>query len=148
MRTGHSAAVHLRKSGWARACACARMICCDWSAIVLTSNAFACYAPSLLSCSPPAALEKQKHKLKRLVQSPNSYFMDVKCAGCFQITTVFSHSQSVQLCSRCSTVLATPTGGKCRLTEGASFRWGWLQQQQLLRTVPTSCSCAHISKEK
>ncbi|WIA15525.1 hypothetical protein OEZ86_004130 [Tetradesmus obliquus] len=72
--------------------------------------------------NPPAALEKQKHKLKRLVQSPNSYFMDVKCAGCFQITTVFSHSQSVQLCSSCSTVLATPTGGKCRLTEGASFR--------------------------
>ncbi|KAF6266345.1 component of 80S ribosome and 40S small subunit [Scenedesmus sp. NREL 46B-D3] len=45
-----------------------------------------------------------------------------QCAGCFQITTVFSHSQSVQLCSSCSTVLATPTGGKCRLTEGASFR--------------------------
>jgi small subunit ribosomal protein S27e len=75
-----------------------------------------------LSRSPPAALEREKHKLKRLVQSPNSYFMDVKCAGCFQITTVFSHSQSVQLCSSCSTVLAAPTGGKCRLTEGASFR--------------------------
>jgi len=28
---------------------------------------------------PPAALELQKHKLKRLVQSPNSFFMDVKC---------------------------------------------------------------------
>jgi hypothetical protein len=25
--------------------------------------------------NPPAELEKQKHKLKRLVQSPNSYFM-------------------------------------------------------------------------
>ena len=25
--------------------------------------------------------EKAKHKLKRLVQSPNSYFMDVKCPG-------------------------------------------------------------------
>lgn len=34
---------------------------------------------------PPAELEKQKHKLKRLVQSPNSFFMDVKCAGCFQM---------------------------------------------------------------
>ena len=34
---------------------------------------------------PPADLEKQKHKLKRLVQSPNSFFMDVKCAGCFQM---------------------------------------------------------------
>ena len=28
---------------------------------------------------PPAALEQRKHKLKRLVQSPNSFFMDVKC---------------------------------------------------------------------
>ena len=34
---------------------------------------------------PPQELEKQKHKLKRLVQSPNSFFMDVKCAGCFQM---------------------------------------------------------------
>ncbi|KAK3288176.1 hypothetical protein CYMTET_4339 [Cymbomonas tetramitiformis] len=37
---------------------------------------------------PPAELEKRKHKLKRLVQSPNSFFMDVKCQGCFNITTV------------------------------------------------------------
>jgi hypothetical protein len=35
--------------------------------------------------NPPAELEKQKHKLKRLVQSPNSFFMDVKCQGCFQM---------------------------------------------------------------
>jgi len=33
--------------------------------------------------------EKRKHKKHRLVQSPNSYFMDVKCPGCFAITTVF-----------------------------------------------------------
>lgn len=33
--------------------------------------------------NPPAELEKRKHKLKRLVASPNSYFMDVKCQGCF-----------------------------------------------------------------
>ncbi|KAL8248497.1 hypothetical protein R6Q59_005365, partial [Mikania micrantha] len=33
--------------------------------------------------NPPADLEKRKHKLKRLVQSPNSFFMDVKCQGCF-----------------------------------------------------------------
>lgn len=30
---------------------------------------------------PTAAEEKRRHKLKRLVQSPNSYFMDVKCPG-------------------------------------------------------------------
>ena len=33
-------------------------------------------------------------------------------------TTVFSHSQSVVVCSSCSAVLCTPTGGKARLTEG------------------------------
>ena len=42
---------------------------------------------------PSVDEEKRKHKLKRLVQSPNSFFMDVKCPGCFTITTVFSHAQ-------------------------------------------------------
>lgn len=36
-------------------------------------------AVDLLNPSPE--LEKRQHKLKRLVQSPNSYFMDVKCPG-------------------------------------------------------------------
>lgn len=31
--------------------------------------------------NPTVEEEKRKHKLKRLVQSPNSYFMDVKCPG-------------------------------------------------------------------
>jgi small subunit ribosomal protein S27e len=48
--------------------------------------------------------------------------MDVKCQGCFNITTVFSHSQTVVLCGSCSAVLCQPTGGKARLTEGCSFR--------------------------
>jgi hypothetical protein len=34
---------------------------------------------------PPVELEKQKNKRKRLVQSPNSSFIDVKCQGCFQM---------------------------------------------------------------
>ncbi|KAM1418137.1 hypothetical protein ACFX14_021446 [Malus domestica] len=71
---------------------------------------------------PPAELEKRKHKLKRLVQTPNSFFMDVKCQGCFSITTVFSHSQTVVVCGNCQTVLCQPTGGRARLTEGCSFR--------------------------
>ena len=71
---------------------------------------------------PPRELEQKRHKLKRLVQSPNSFFMDVKCPGCFNITTVFSHAQTVVLCGSCSTVLCQPTGGKARLTEGCSFR--------------------------
>ncbi|XP_050643248.1 40S ribosomal protein S27-like [Macaca thibetana thibetana] len=75
--------------------------------------------------------ENRKHKKKRLVQSPNSFFMDVKCPGCYKITTppcpakittVFSHVQAVVLCVGCSTVLCQPTGGKARLTEGCSFR--------------------------
>ena len=37
---------------------------------------------------PPADLEKQKCKYKRLVQSPNSFFMDVKCQGCFQMCVI------------------------------------------------------------
>ncbi|KAG6576095.1 Eukaryotic peptide chain release factor subunit 1-3, partial [Cucurbita argyrosperma subsp. sororia] len=71
--------------------------------------------------NPPAELEKRKHKLKRLVQSPNSFFMDVKCQGCFNITTVFSHSQTVVVCGNCQTVLCQPTGGRARLTEGSSL---------------------------
>nr|XP_024431982.2 40S ribosomal protein S27-like [Desmodus rotundus] len=74
-------------------------------------------AKDLLHPSPEE--EKRKHK-KRLVQSPNSYFMDVKCPGCYKITTVFSHAQKVVLCVGCSTVLCQ--GGKARLTEGCSFR--------------------------
>ncbi|KAI9142750.1 ribosomal protein S27-domain-containing protein [Paraphysoderma sedebokerense] len=68
--------------------------------------------------NPTQDSEKSRHKLKRLVQSPNSYFMDVKCPGCFTITTVFSHAQTVVLCGSCSSVLCQPTGGKARLTEG------------------------------
>merc|ERR1712241_988501 len=65
--------------------------------------------------------EKRKHKLKRLVQHPNPYFMDVKGPGCYKITTVFSHAQTVVLCVGCSTVLCQPTGGRARLTEGCPF---------------------------
>merc|ERR1712126_49165 len=71
---------------------------------------------------PSIEEEKGKCKLKRLVQSPNPYFMDVKCPGCYKITTVFSHAQTVVVCAGCSTVLCQPTGGKARLTEGCSFR--------------------------
>jgi len=71
---------------------------------------------------PSAASEKQKHKLKRLVQAPNSFFMDVKCPGCFNITTIFSHAQTAVMCPSCAVVLCQPTGGKARLMEGCSFR--------------------------
>lgn len=57
-----------------------------------------------------------------LVPGPRSFFMDVKCPGCFTITTVFSHAQTVVICQGCTTVLCQPTGGKARLTAGCSFR--------------------------
>ncbi|XP_005399045.1 PREDICTED: 40S ribosomal protein S27-like [Chinchilla lanigera] len=66
--------------------------------------------------------EKRKHKKKQLVQSPHSYFMDVKCSGCYKITTVFSHAQTVVLCVGFSTVLCQLTRRKARHTEGCSFR--------------------------
>uniref|UniRef100_A0A672T7E9 40S ribosomal protein S27 n=1 Tax=Sinocyclocheilus grahami TaxID=75366 RepID=A0A672T7E9_SINGR len=71
---------------------------------------------------PTPEEERRRHKKKRLVQCPNSYFMDVKCPGCYKITTVFSHAQTVVLCVGCSTVLCQPTGGKARLTEGSFTR--------------------------
>ena len=71
---------------------------------------------------PSPEHELRTHKLKRLVQSPNSFFMDIKCPGCFQITTVFSHAQTVVLCANCNIILCQPTGGRARLTEGCSYR--------------------------
>ncbi|KAF9431078.1 40S ribosomal protein S27 [Podila epigama] len=59
--------------------------------------------------NPSAASEKSTHKLKRLVQSPDSFYMDVKCAAFIA-------------CPKCSTVLSQPTGGLARLSEGVSFR--------------------------
>ncbi|ONK72139.1 uncharacterized protein A4U43_C04F16190 [Asparagus officinalis] len=101
----------------------------DYDFMLATENSFLCInlrlkvLPNDIDLlNPPAELEKRRHKLKRLVQSPNSFFMDVKCQGCFNITTVFSHSQTVVVCGNCQTVLCQPTGGKARLTEGCSFR--------------------------
>ena len=33
--------------------------------------------------------EKQKHKLKKLVQKPNSFFLDIKCKACGGLTHTF-----------------------------------------------------------
>ncbi|XP_024423030.2 small ribosomal subunit protein eS27-like [Desmodus rotundus] len=73
-------------------------------------------AEDLLQPSPG---EKRKLKKKRPVQSPSSYSMHVKCPGCYTITTVIGHAQTVVLCVGSSTVLGQPTGGKARLTEDA-----------------------------
>ncbi|OOO08634.1 Ribosomal protein S27E [Aspergillus oryzae] len=102
----------------------------DWARLEMVRGKAAGYAKTpersivlavdLLNPTPQA--EARKHKLKQLVPAPRSFFMDVKCPGCFTITTVFSHAQTVVVCAGCSTVLCQPTGGKARLTEGCSFR--------------------------
>ncbi|XP_051010307.1 40S ribosomal protein S27-like [Acomys russatus] len=69
----------------------------------------------------PTPEKRWKHKKKCPVQSPNSYFMVVKCPGCYKITTVFSHAQMRVLCVGCS-LFCQPTGRIARLTEGCSFR--------------------------
>ncbi|XP_052055883.1 40S ribosomal protein S27-like [Apodemus sylvaticus] len=65
---------------------------------------------------PSPEEEKRKHKKKYLVQSPSSYFRDVKCPGCYKVTAIFSHEQTVVLCDDCSTVLCQPPGRKAGLT--------------------------------
>ncbi|XP_073475243.1 ribosomal protein eS27-like isoform X2 [Aquarana catesbeiana] len=87
---------------------------------------------------PSSEEEKTRHKKKRLVQSPNSYFMDVKCPGCYKITTVFSHAQTVVLCVGCSTVLCQPTGGKARLTEGCDTEDPGYQMH-IIRSKRSTC---------
>ena len=88
---------------------------------------------------PSPEEEKRKHKKKHLVQSPSSYFMDVKCPGCYKITTVFSHAQTVVLCVGCSTVLCQPTGGKeglqkDALSDGSSTKSTLYQDER--ETIP------------
>ena len=49
---------------------------------------------------PDPISEARKNKLKRLVQSPNSYFLDVRCPKCNQVVIVFSHAQTVIKCEQ------------------------------------------------
>ncbi|KAF9924863.1 40S ribosomal protein S27-like [Linnemannia zychae] len=71
---------------------------------------------------PSPAKEAQTHKLKKVVQAPDSYYMDVKCNNCQNISTVFSHADTVVKCLKCSNILSQPTGGIAKLSEGVSFR--------------------------
>eukprot|EP01016_Furgasonia_blochmanni_P055113 TRINITY_DN915_c0_g1_i7.p1 TRINITY_DN915_c0_g1~~TRINITY_DN915_c0_g1_i7.p1 ORF type:complete len:125 (+),score=16.11 TRINITY_DN915_c0_g1_i7:97-471(+) len=72
--------------------------------------------------APTYDSEKGSHKLKRLVQAPNSYFMDVKCPNCQAINTVFSHAKIAVYCQNCGALLGKPTGGKTKLTIGSSYK--------------------------
>ena len=61
--------------------------------------------------------------MPRYVKSTHRHFYcaPLESTGCYKITTVFSHAQTVVVCMSCSTVLCQPTGGRARLTEGMYF---------------------------
>ena len=71
----------------------------------------------LSQMSPSFLSRKEEETQEAPGAEPSSYFMVVKCPGCYTITTVFSHAQTVVLSVGCSTVLCQPTGGKARFTE-------------------------------
>ena len=61
--------------------------------------------------------------------------------GCYKITTVFSHAQTVVCCVGCSQVLCQPSGGKARLTEGTKILFDFLANQSInLSTALTQFS--------
>ena len=66
--------------------------------------------------------EEQMHKLKKLVQAPDTFFMDVICKQCGEISTLFSHSQTAVQCWFCGAMLCTPTGGRAKLVVGCQWR--------------------------
>jgi ribosomal protein S27E len=74
----------------------------------------------------------------------NTILMHVlaRSTGCFAITTVFSHAQTVVVCSSCTSVLCQPTGGKARLTEGVfhSYHRSWPVKSDVLADSPLGCS--------
>ncbi|GET87769.1 40S ribosomal protein S27-1, putative [Leishmania tarentolae] len=71
---------------------------------------------------PTVRTERMKHKRRRLVQGPNSYFMDVICPQCRQVTVVYSHATTSVACKGCSKKLCRPTGGKALLVGGCGYR--------------------------
>ena len=74
----------------------------------------------LLNVDPQ--VEESLHKLKRLVQTPDSYFMDVKCKQCSEISCIFSHSQTSVSCDACFNLLCTTRGGRAKLVVGTAYR--------------------------
>ena len=50
--------------------------------------------------NPDPRVEATKNKLRKLVQKPNSYFIDIKCRNCKELQHTFSHAQSVIKCKK------------------------------------------------
>ena len=80
---------------------------------------------STLDCDilhPTVQQESRTCKKKTLVPNPRSEFLNLRCSTCGSMTTAFSHSNVPVFCQDCQTPLATPTGGRIKLTEGTEAR--------------------------
>ncbi|GMN62071.1 hypothetical protein TIFTF001_031148 [Ficus carica] len=77
--------------------------------------------------NPPAELEKKKHKLKRLVQSPNSFFMckNLKCVRILMGDMGIS-GFVVELCNQMRSAIALQMWG-----------WTWIIKEALGRKITT-----------
>ena len=53
---------------------------------------------------------------KKLIPSPRSKFLRVRCPDCGNEQIVFSHPSTIVYCNICRATLAKPTGGKAEIT--------------------------------
>ena len=63
----------------------------------------------------PFQEEFRRHKLRRTIPAPNSYFFHIECNKCQKIKTCFSHGHSQVKCIDCNQTLAVPSGGKLKI---------------------------------
>ena len=69
----------------------------------------------------PQEVEMKKHKLRRMVPAPNSYFLKIKCKCEQDIKITFSHAQNTLECDHCGITMSKPSGGKIKISEGCQF---------------------------
>ncbi|ABA27304.1 ribosomal protein S27 (nucleomorph) [Bigelowiella natans] len=82
--------------------------------------------------NPSKKTEAKKHKLKRLIQSPNSHYIATKCLKCKKINIIFSHSVFWKTCVDCSTLLTRPSGGKFKSSKSMQIVKRLLNYQRIL----------------
>ena len=71
---------------------------------------------------PSNNISSKQHKLKRLIQSPNSYYIDILCSKCNSYNIMYSHISTNIYCKSCDHVIALSTGGKANITIGCKYR--------------------------
>ena len=64
----------------------------------------------------PEEIEMRRHKLRRTVPAPNSYFLKIKCPTCKSVVMAFSHAQNSAECTNCNQPIAKTSGGKIRIS--------------------------------